>query len=112
MTASRSFAKAPIASLVRSMLTRWWSFLGHILQLLPGRKTGSYASIRLLRGRYCANCRRGTRRAMLALEYGESAAIMTQGMADKLSFGRKLLFAAIGISVVAGILAFGLASAP
>ena len=38
--------------------------------------------------------------------------IMTQRMANKLSFGRKLLLAAIGIAAVAGPVVFGLVNAP
>ena len=38
--------------------------------------------------------------------------IMTERMANKLSFGRKLLLAAIGIAAVAGPVVFGLVNAP
>jgi len=38
--------------------------------------------------------------------------IMTQRLADKLSFGRKLLLAAMGIAAAAGPVVFGLANAP
>jgi uncharacterized protein (TIGR03435 family) len=38
--------------------------------------------------------------------------IMTQGTANKLSFGRKLLLAAMGIAAVAGPVVFGLMNAP
>ena len=37
---------------------------------------------------------------------------MTQRLADKHSFGRKLLLAAIGVAVVAGPVVFGLVNAP
>jgi uncharacterized protein (TIGR03435 family) len=38
--------------------------------------------------------------------------VMTEGMANKLSFGRKLLLAAIGIAAIAGPVVFGLVNAP
>ncbi len=40
------------------------------------------------------------------------ARIMTQGGADKLSLGRKLLLAAVGLAAVAGPVVFGLVNAP
>ncbi|MGO8737113.1 MAG: TIGR03435 family protein [Terriglobia bacterium] len=38
--------------------------------------------------------------------------VMTEGMANKLSFGRKVLLAAIGIAAIAGPVVFGLMNAP